>query len=426
MAELKNIRIAVSGIYDYAKEEIPTLRIAMPGQGAPEWVEDKRIYKVYRPAAVLAQACDKFANLPLTHHHPRTPVDGANFRDLAIGWTGANPSVDYISDTNEVGIRSTCMLYDDEALKAYDNGEVQLSPGYIAVFDWQKGTDPHGNEYDIVMKEITDVNHVALLPNGRGGEYAVVMDTAAKTETIFDIVRQTMDEGNTGKPGGQFDNDNASKDHESEEDEKNKMIRKPQGKVTQDFVNVAKECGFDFTDYNHETTNYFETHVIKEHGKGNENDPANIPIETSDFDKIQEIINEPDFIAFGVKRDGEDRVIYAKSYPDNTTLYFEEILDGKKNKKLRGKTMFKRAEKVDSEKLKTLLKSNKKNDISGIKIACTEVTDSSISRSINGVGGQTQRHAGKCKFIVLDDFVKSKSIFEIARGSVFDRVKEGV
>lgn len=187
MAELKNIRIAVSGLYDYALEEIPTLRIPMPGNGAPDWVEEKRLYKVYRPAPVLGMACSKFANLPLTHHHPKTPVDGQNFRDIAIGWTGEHPEVDYIADTNEVGIKSTCVLYDDEALQAYENGEVQLSPGYIAEFEWQQGTTPDGQPYDIIMKKITDVNHVALLPAGRGGEYAVVMDQAPKQKSVFEI-----------------------------------------------------------------------------------------------------------------------------------------------------------------------------------------------------------------------------------------------
>lgn len=192
MAELKNIRIAVSGIYDYAKEELPTLRVPLPGQRTPEWVEDKRIYKVYRPAAVLAAACGKFANLPLTHHHPNAPVDGQNFRDFAVGWTGEHPEVDYIGETNEVGIRSTCVLCDDEALRAYGNGEIQLSPGYVAKFEWQQGKAPDGQDYDIIMREITDVNHVALLPAGRGGEYAVVMDGATGRQSVFDIVRETV------------------------------------------------------------------------------------------------------------------------------------------------------------------------------------------------------------------------------------------
>ena len=203
MAELKNIRIAVSGIYDYAKEELPTLRVPLPGQGAPGWVEDKRIYKVYRPASVLAAACGKFANLPLTHHHPNAPVDGQNFRDFAMGWTGERPEVDYIGETNEVGIRSTCVLCDDEALRAYGNGEIQLSPGYVAKFEWQQGKAPDGQEYDIIMREITDVNHVALLPAGRGGEYAVVMDGATDRQSVFDIVRET--EAKDAGPESVFD-----------------------------------------------------------------------------------------------------------------------------------------------------------------------------------------------------------------------------
>lgn len=213
MAELKNIRIAVSGIYDYALEEIPTLRLPLPGQGAPDWVEKKQIYKIYRPAFVLAAACDKFKMLPLTHYHPNTPVDGQNFRRLAVGYTGENPFIDWIKDTDEVGIRSTVMIYDDEALDSYERGEIQLSPGYVASFEWQKGKAPDGQEYDIVMKEITDVNHLALLPAGRGGEYAVVMDGAKREPSVFELAR-TKD----GAPKG---NDNASKDHVKKEEKTN-------------------------------------------------------------------------------------------------------------------------------------------------------------------------------------------------------------
>lgn len=155
--------------------------------GAPTWVEKKQIYKVYRPAAVLATACDKFKLLPLTHHHPQAPVDGQNFRDLTVGYTGENPWVDYLDGKNEVGIRSTVMLYDDEALDAYERGEIQLSPGYIATFEWQQGKSPNGQDYDIIMREITDVNHLALLPAGRGGGDAVVMDGKPERRSVFQI-----------------------------------------------------------------------------------------------------------------------------------------------------------------------------------------------------------------------------------------------
>ena len=183
VAEIKNVRIAVSGIYDYAINELPNLCLPLPNAGAPDWVEKKELYKAYRPAHVLAGAVDMFASLPLTHNHPRLPVDGANFRNLAVGWTGEKPWVDYLQESNEVGIRNTVVLYDDEALSAYERGEVQLSPGYNAIFEWQKGTAPDGTEYEIIMKEITGVNHLALLRLGRGGDSAKVLDGAPENNT---------------------------------------------------------------------------------------------------------------------------------------------------------------------------------------------------------------------------------------------------
>ncbi|MFC2601096.1 MAG: DUF2213 domain-containing protein [Treponema lecithinolyticum] len=187
-----------------------TFRLPFPHQdGAPEWAQKKDIYKVYRPANVLAAACSKFKLLPLTHHHPSALVDSRNFRDLTIGYTGENPFIDYLDDKDEIGIRSNVLLYDDEAQGAYERGEKQLSPGYIATFEWQQGKSPHGESYDIVMKEICDVNHLALLPSGRGGEDAVVLDKEPERQTIFDVVRMTKDEqdanGNEHSPSnGQF------------------------------------------------------------------------------------------------------------------------------------------------------------------------------------------------------------------------------
>lgn len=189
MPELKNIRIALSGIYPYAASEIPSLRLPP----APEWAKGKEIYRVYRPATVLAQAVDLFASLPLTHNHPNTPVNGENFRALALGWTGEKPYIDMVN--NEVGIRSTLIIYDNEALTAYNNGEIQLSPGYNGEFAWQQGTAPNGEQYDIIMNKITSVNHLALLPIGRGGENAVVLDTGEnipKRKTVFDMVKDLI------------------------------------------------------------------------------------------------------------------------------------------------------------------------------------------------------------------------------------------
>jgi hypothetical protein len=189
MPELKNIRIALSGIYPYRVDELASLRLPP----APEWAKGKEFYNVYRPAIVLKKAVNLFSNLPLTHNHPQTPVNGDNFRNLALGWTGEKPFIDVVD--NEVGIRSTLIMYDDEALTAYNNGEIQLSPGYVGSFSWQHGYAPDGQEYDIIMNNIDSVNHLALLPIGRGGDNAVVLDTGEnipKRKTVFDYVKDLI------------------------------------------------------------------------------------------------------------------------------------------------------------------------------------------------------------------------------------------
>ncbi len=395
MAELKNIRIAVSGLYDYALEEIPTLRLPMPGAGAPEWVEEKRLYQVYRPAPVLAVACPKFANLPLTHHHPKAPVDGQNFRDIAIGWTGEHPEVDYIAETNEVGIRSTCVLYDDEALSAYENGEVQLSPGYIAVFEWQKGTTPDGKEYDIIMKEITDVNHLALLPNGRGGEYAVVMDEAAKRPTVFDLVR-TKD----GAPKG---NDNASKDHVKKEED---GLSEEEKNHLHDVLktHAVKFPAVPFSEENYKK--YLGTPINTPNGK--------VKLGENQFVKLQKK-NRQDLI--GAIHDTLENPCFIAEEKGGTTLYVKSF--------------------IKNDQQKNIMSVVIKRDGLNISISTHEERESQILSKIKKAGVLMEtasddgtvhdnRVADTTRVVSLtinDDLLKVKSVFEIATGSVFDRFK---
>lgn len=401
MAELKNIRIAVSGLYDYAFEELPTLRIPLPGRGAPEWVEEKRLYKVYRPAPVLAAACGKFASLPLTHHHPKTPVDGQNFRNIAIGWTGEKPEVDYIPETDEVGIKSTCVLYDDEALNAYENGEVQLSPGYIAVFEWQKGQTPRGEEYDIIMKEITDVNHVALLPAGRGGEYAVVLDNAPEgsgKDSVFDIVRKNH--GNVSKDGTPKGNDNASKDHVSKEENED---------------NKKRIFGKEFTGVK-------ETDAIKKLIEEKEGFVQNA-FKRDDIGGIDVVwgeISDPKKLkGYGLKK------ILAKHPEITPEIITDVIKHGKKTETFNGCNLEFNGYLVG---LNNGYKENGKyvtTDnfiVTSFKNKKEEVNDTKASADILTSGASEPENLFLDEIIIHTDS-KSKSIFEIASGSVFDRVK---
>ena len=396
MAELKNIRIAVSGIYDYAKEELPTLRVPLPGQGAPDWVEDKRIYKVYRPASALAAACDKFKSLPLTHHHPRTPVDGANFRDVTVGWTGENPTVDYIGETDEVGIRSTMVMGDDEALRAYESGEVQLSPGYVATFEWEKGTTPKGESYDIVMREIIDVNHLALLPAGRGGEYAVVMDGAGKEPTVFDLARATFPQD--GAPKG---NDNASKDHVSKEENE---------------ANKRRIFGKEFTGVK-------ETEAVKKliEEKQGFVQSAYSRADIGDIDVVYGEITDPKKMkGYGLKK------IVAKHPEVTPELITEVVTKGRKEETHNGCNLLYRDYVVG---LNHGYRENGKyvtNDhfiVTSFKNKKEEVNDTIASADIFAPG------ASRPDNLFLDEIViqyppKVKSVFEIAKGTVFDRVRK--
>ena len=408
MAELKNIRIAVSGLYDYAFEELPTLRIPLPGHGAPEWVEEKRLYKVYRPAPVLAAACGKFASLPLTHHHPKTPVDGQNFRNIAIGWTGEKTEVDYIPETDEVGIKSTCVLYDDEALNAYENGEVQLSPGYIAVFEWQKGTAPNGEEYDIIMKEITDVNHLALLPAGRGGEYAVVLDNAPEgsgKDSVFDIARKNH--GNVNKDGAPKGNDNASKGQVKKD--------KPTGEAGKTNDEWRKEIKEHLAELKKTgLTNNLTGIKARLSSEGIDKMTSGAAIKKSidngfsgdqhfeTVKRIQELFKEAKLVKVHPDKNGDKNVTMKRFVAQ------DKMKDG---------TPF--------DALITL-KETVEHGHRIYSLELDEINKAALRWTVNDDGTLTpesEPSTGNPKSTITDEPAKIKTVFEIASGSVFDRVK---
>lgn len=328
MAELKNIRIAISGIYDYAFEELGNLGLSF--SNAPDFTEKKAIYKVYRPATVLASAVDKFKMLPLTHHHPRNPVDEKNFRELTIGFTDSNPFVDYLEDKNEVGIRSTALLYDSEALDAYERGEIQLSPGYFADFEWQNGVSPNGEKYDIIMKEIKDVNHLALLPNGRGGNDAVVLDSR---KTIFDIVREQMQKD--GAPKG---NDNASKEHKKERKGALKVLTKSElHNFIKTHKNSKENIRVSLGDVKEEAKQRIKAKtgievnrvILESDSIRHAFKKPNHNLEEDDLDDMFDVINTTTDISLSEEKSNNNQVIIFKKQEPNGVYLLEEFRSGK-------------------------------------------------------------------------------------------------
>lgn len=144
----------------------------------------------------------------------------------------------------------------------------------------------------------------------------------------------------------------------------------------------AEKVGIDIKNLPHQITTDFITHTLKSHGNSkSENSRGNVAVTKEDFSHIADIVSEPTFALFGVKRDGQDRIIYVKDLDDGTALYFEEILTGNKNKALRGKSLSKQKNKITVEKLKNILEANKRNDISKMIIAFGVAANSTFDHS---------------------------------------------
>jgi len=153
------------------------------------------------------------------------------------------------------------------------------------------------------------------------------------------------------------------------------------GKVGKWLVREAKKVGLDIVGFEHEITNEFVRHVIKNHGNEKiESARGQIAIKESDFRKIPEIVRKPDYAIVGAKRNGKCIVIYTKKTNGDTILYFEDILSGRNNRTLRGKTMYKRKNDTDKEAVLNVITSRYKTDVSGAKI-------------VVGAGGQASNEA---------------------------------
>jgi hypothetical protein len=148
-----------------------------------------------------------------------------------------------------------------------------------------------------------------------------------------------------------------------------KLQKIPMGKVEKWLVDEAKEVGLDIDGFKHEITNEFVTHVMNNHGdEKKEKSRGQIAIKQDDFNKIPDILRKPDITIVGAKRKNENIIIHAKKMEDGTTVYLEEVLTGRTNRTLRGKTMYKRKGDVDEESLKSVVTMNEKTDLSGAKI----------------------------------------------------------
>lgn len=169
----KSVVIARSGVHLYTRAEVQS----MIGDSIPKGFENKKLFGVYRPATLLAANKDKFASQPLLNTH-KGFVNPENFSKWAQGWVGDSVEVEMNEDKTEAVIKADLHILGQEAIDAYEDGTRQVSPHHFGQYDWDPGVAPDGTEFQVVQRDLSMVNHLALVPRGRGGPDAAIQDAA--------------------------------------------------------------------------------------------------------------------------------------------------------------------------------------------------------------------------------------------------------
>ena len=160
-----NARIARSGVQYYTYAELPKMGLT----SIPREFKDLRIFGVYRSAQCLKEAMPMFKDVPVMRGHDKWAVGGV-LDPMAVGSCEEVPRLRM--HKGEAVITAPLDLDDDHILDHIS----ELSPGYSGKYHWQGGVAPTGEEFQIVCDKITEVNHIALVPEARGGEEMKVLD----------------------------------------------------------------------------------------------------------------------------------------------------------------------------------------------------------------------------------------------------------
>ena len=153
-------RIARSGMHDYRASELGT-----PAGFAP--ADTIRVYRspeqVFHPDAIAS-----FSGKPVTDGHPPAMIDAGNWRQYAVGHSGAVVT----RDGNHLAAE---LLITDAAAVARAEAGAELSNGYHADFDFTPGVTPDGEPFQAVQSNIRG-NHIALVDAGRCGDTCRIGD----------------------------------------------------------------------------------------------------------------------------------------------------------------------------------------------------------------------------------------------------------
>lgn len=169
--EQKDVILCRSGIQLYHKSELESF---ITEDNKPP--VEKEWYKEYRPANVVVKAKDLFKSLPVTKEHPSEWVTPQNWKELAGGTLDKEIEVVALDGESEgeIGLKSNITFYTDELYDYYLSNK-EVSVGYTCKKHFVDNPEEVG--YDIILDEITEVNHLAITRAGRGGSSVAVIDS---------------------------------------------------------------------------------------------------------------------------------------------------------------------------------------------------------------------------------------------------------
>ncbi|MDR0403662.1 MAG: hypothetical protein LBH35_08760 [Treponema sp.] len=138
------------------------------------------------------------------------------------------------------------------------------------------------------------------------------------------------------------------------------------GKPEPWLIKAAASVGLDYFGLTHVITDHFRNHVINRHGDPAKHGAATVTHE--DFNKIPAIVKAPDMAIIGAIRRGNLCNIYTKIETAITYLYFDEVLDSKRNKALRSSTFYKVTRPLSLDEVLKNVSRNDRTDVSKAKI----------------------------------------------------------
>jgi hypothetical protein len=226
----KHATIMRDGVYLYMPSEI----------GITDGRDPNKPVQVFRPASEVIKAYNRFkelGHLPVTLRHPDQFLDHSVTETWENG-EGKNPEL----KTDVFYTVLDCVVdIKNDSIKDYQNGTRQLSCGWSGEF---KKAESGPYEY---LQLFGDINHIAIVPNGRCGDICKINDRGLKMKiadilkSIFTSKKVEISDEDLKEYEKQLDEAYEGKETPEEEKEEEKMKDKKKKKTKDEEKEKEKE-----------------------------------------------------------------------------------------------------------------------------------------------------------------------------------------